>query len=532
MTQYRSRITVLLVLVLSAFLVHTVTTAEGQITGQTTQDITHLRLASSKPIASLDPADDDADPALVTQLFAGLTEIDPETFKPKPSLAHSWEVSEDGTVYTFFLRKDIRWSNGKPITSHDFVATLRKHLEVFEPSKDLLLLKNVQSLLDGELEDESLLGFQAVDNHILQFTLEHPAPLFPVIVSFLHYRPVPVQVIEEKEKAWTHPKNIVVSGPYTLQRWRKQKVLILIKNPMYFDAEKVQIAQISYIMLPSSQFALKMYKENALDIIPVSKRGQIAAISDMLGIREPLSEKPLLETWYLGFNQSRPPVDQPLVRKAIAMAIDKDFLLKKILRLMGHASNTFTAPPSFGAVNSKAEIGIPFNPEQGQQQLFEAGYENKKLPKIYISGPADVVLKPLKLMLERNLPIKVGLYGEDEEAGTPEDAHIFLSFKQAVYPDAYYFLSEFSSASSMEKLHWNNENYKKYTELINKAFRQRDLKQRKELYQKAEYILCQDEVAVIPLFYREIAFLATPRLQWTYSPTGTQQLWTWSFTAK
>ncbi len=526
MTQYRSRITIILVLLLSAFSVHTVTTAEGQ----TTQDKMHLRLASSKPIASVDPAD--GDPALVTQLFAGLTEIDPETFEPKPSLARSWEVSEDGTVYTFFLRKDIRWSNGTPITSHDFVATLHKYLDGFEAPKDLLLLKNVQSLFDGELEDKSLLGFQALDDHILQFTLEHPAPLFPVIVSFLHYRPVPVQVIEAKGKeAWTHPKNIVVSGPYTLQRWRKKKVLILAKNPAYFDAAKVKIAKISYAILPSSKFALKMYEENALDIIPVSKRYQISAIRNMLSIREQLAEKPLLETWYLGFNQSRPPVDQPLVRKAIAMAIDKEFLLKKILRLMGHPSNTFTAPPSFGAVDvdSKAEeIGIPFNPEQGQQRLFEAGYHNKTLPKIYISGPADVVLKPLKLMLERNLPIKIGLYGEDEEAGDPEDAHIFLSFKQAVYPDAHYFLSEFDPASNANKLHWNNENY---TDLLNKAFRQHDVKQRKELYQAAEHILCQEEIAVIPLFYREIAFLTTPQLQWTYSPTGTQQLWTWSFTA-
>lgn len=522
MRQYRSRVTGLLVLLLSAFLVHTVTTAEGQ----TTQDKMHLRLASSKPITSLDPAD--GDPALVTQLFAGLTEIDPETFEPKPSLARSWEVSEDGTVYTFFLRKDIRWSNGKPITSHDFVKTLRKHLDGFEPPKDLLLLKNVQSFFDGELEDESLLGFQAVDNHILQFTLEHPAPLFPVIVSSLHYRPVPVQVIEEKGKErWTDPGNIVVSGPYTLQRWRKKKVLILAKNPAYFDAAKVQIEKISYAMLPSSKFALKMYEENALDIIPISKRGQNSTIQNMLGIKEQLAEKPLLQTWYLGFNQSRPPVDQPLVRKAIAAAIDKEFLLEKILRLMGDPSNTFTPPPSFGAVNSKAEIGIPFNFKQGQQQLFEAGYSNKTLPKIYINGPADLVLKPLKLMLERNLPIKIGLYGEDEEAGDPEDAHIFLSFKQAVYPDAHYFLSEFDPASNANKLHWNNENY---TDLLNKAFRQHDVKQRKELYQAAERILCQEEAAVIPLFYRKIAFLTTPRLQWTYSPTGTQQLWTWSFT--
>lgn len=527
MTLYCSKATVfivfLIILALPAFLFHTVTTAEGEVT----QDRTHLRLARSKPIASLDPAD--GDPALVTQLFAGLTEIDPETFEPKPSLARTWEVSKDGTVYTFFLRKDIRWSNGKPITSHDFVKTLRKHLDGFEAPKDLLLLKNVQSFFDGDLEDESLLGFQALDDHILQFTLEHPAPLFPVIVSFLHYRPVPVQVIEAKGKeAWTHPKNIVVSGPYTLQRWRKKKVLILVKNSSYFDATKVKIAKISYAMLPSSKFALKMYEENALDIIPVSKRYQLSAIRNMLGIREQLSEKPLLETWYLGFNQSRPPVDQPLVRKAIAMAIDKEFLLKKILRLMGHPSNTFTAPPSFGAVDSKAKIGIAFNPEQGQQRLFEAGYHNKALPKIYISGPADVVLKPLKLMLERNLPIKVGLYGEDEEAGDPEDAHIFLSFKQAVYPDAHYFLSEFDSASGMDRLHWNSENY---TELLNKAFRQHDFKQRKELYQEAEHILCKEEITVIPLFYREMAFLVTPHLQWTYSPTGTQQLWDWSFTA-
>ena len=117
-----------------------------------------------------------------------------------------------------------------------------------------------------------------------------------------------------------------------------------------------------------------------------------------IDLTKQLSQKSRFETWYIGFNQSISPLDQPLVRKAIAAALDKQLLFEKVLRLMGNTASTFTSPPSFGHVDAEAKIGIPFDPQQARKWLAEAGYpDGRNFPKIYLSGPADVVLQPLKL---------------------------------------------------------------------------------------------------------------------------------------
>ena len=494
----------------------------------------YLRLALSTPAISLDPTEKECNHEIAAQLFAGLTEIDPVTLLPIPSLATHWDISEDGTVYTFYLRKNALWSDENSITAHDAVATLERHLESFTPPQELLVIKNVQSFLNGDIEDKSTLGFRAVDEHTLQFTLEHPTPLFPVMTSFLPFRPLPVAVMQRCEaegQDWTHPKRIVVSGPYTLARWRKKKILILKKNSIYFDASNVQIPEVHYAMVPSSEFALRMYQKNELDLTPLFKREQLADMRGDIDLTKQLSQKSRFETWYIGFNQSISPVDQPLVRKAIAAALDKQLLFEKVLRLMGNTASTFTSPPSFGHVDAEAKIGIPFDPQQARKWLAEAGYpDGRNFPKIYLSGPADVVLQPLKLMMQRTLNIQVSIQQLDEAPDAIAiHPHLFLLSKRAAYPDAYYFLSEFllgTDESENDKLHWNNP---KYRELVDSAFRQPDTSQRNMLYQQAEKLLCQEDAAIVPLFHRDIAWLAKPWLKWNYSPTGAQQIRTWFF---
>ncbi len=493
----------------------------------------YLRLALSGLVDSVDPFD--GHPEIVKLLFAGLTEIDPETLQPAPSLATHWDVSDNGNMYTFFLRQDARWSNGDPLTADDVVRTLRRYLDPFgEPANYLFILKNAQEFYDGDIEDDSLLGVRALDTHTLQFTLESPTPLFPVITSFLHFRPVPVELIEQYEEEgadWRDPQRLVGSGPYTLTRWRKEKFLFLTKNPAYFDAASVQIPEIRYAMIPSSEIALKIYEADELDLTPLFKKEQLSRIQGNSALDEQLSQKPRLETWYLGFNHAQPPADQLLVRKAIAAAIDKKFLLDKILRLIGQHAATFTSPPAFGFVEPEAQIGIEFDPEQARRWLAEAGYpDGQALPELIIMvkdrAASKVVLKPLAFMLERHLNIRVVIQSE-EDVGFMEEYHLFLDFRKAEYPDAHNFLADtFHPDNTDNVLFWDNQ---EYAELLDRAFRLHDPGQRKSLYHRAEQILCEEDAAIVPLFFREIAFLAKPWLQWTYSPTGGQQIWKWSF---
>ncbi|MCI5223866.1 MAG: hypothetical protein D3924_14635, partial [Candidatus Electrothrix sp. AR4] len=317
MMRYK-RLQILLTGVLGSILLLS-TTGHANNEKETQDSPPYLRLALTRPVESLAPHDTDCHREIASQLFAGLTEVASDVLKAVPSLATRWEVSENGTVYTFFLRQDAQWSNKEPLTAQHIENTVRWYLDGgSDHPKDLFILQNAKKFFEAELDDESLLGVRAIDNHTVRFTLEYPTPLFPVMTSLLHFRPLPVERIKKEAENWTHPKHIVVSGPYLLDRWRKRNLLILKKNPAYFDAAKVQIPEIHYTMLPSSEVALKMYKKNHLDFMPFYKKKQWQEIKEHPDFRSnskvEYRELDKLETWYLGFNQSLPPFDQATVR--------------------------------------------------------------------------------------------------------------------------------------------------------------------------------------------------------------------------
>ena len=521
----------LFVLLCGIFLLSTTSRAE--------QRQLSLRLALTRPVVSLAPYDENCHQEIAQQLFAGLTAIAPDALQPVPSLADRWEVSEDGTVYTFYLRQDARWSNQEPLTAHDIEQTVRWYLDGgSDHPDDLFILKNAEKFFAAELDDESLLGVQAIDDHTVRFTLEYPTPLFPAMTALLHFRPLPLERIQEEGENWTHPKHILVSGPYLLKRRRKRNFLILEKNPAYFDAGKVQIPEIHYAMLPSSEVALEMYKRNQLDFMPLYQKKQWQEIQDHPDFRSNAEaeyrKQDKLETWYLGFNQSLPPFDQAPVREAIATAIDKQLLLKKILGVIGEKADSFTGPSSIGHVDADSlQCQHSFHPYRAGKLLRKAYPEGEKFPEIYIRGfssDADTVVQLLKDMLQKNLNISIQEQQEQGPGASSAPIHLFVAAKQAVLPHAHYFLSEFSAPDSAldNRVAWNEQKRNDFEMLLRNALSLPTASaEQQALYQQAETMLCQD-IAIVPLFYRDVAFLAKPHLHWTPSITGVQQLRLWS----
>ncbi|MCI5131285.1 MAG: peptide ABC transporter substrate-binding protein, partial [Candidatus Electrothrix sp. EH2] len=483
-----------------------------------TEKQSYLKLALTRPIASLAPYDKDCHQEIAGQLFAGLTELASDTLKAVPSLAARWEVSEDGIVYTFFLRQDAQWSNQEPLTAYHVEKTVRWYLNGgSDDPEDLFILKNAKKFFDVELDDESLLGVRAIDDHTVRFTLEYPTPLFPVMTSLLHFRPLPVERIQEAAENWTHPKHILVSGPYMLKRWRKRNFLILEENPAYFDAAKVQIPEIHYTMLPSSEVALEMYKRNQLDFMPFFQKKQWQEIQNFPDFRSngkaEYRKQDKLETWYLGFNRSLPPFDQAPVREAVATAIDKQLLLKKILGVIGKTADSFTSPSGIGYVASDdMQCRHKFSSDhlvRARKLLQQAYPSGEKIPDIYIRGgssDADTVIQLLKEMLKKNLGISIQEKTEKVWRESDASPHLFVTSKTAALPHAHYFLSEFSAADN--RTAWTDEKHEEFKALlINALVYPSDSAQQKKLYQQAETILCE-ELVIVPLFFRDIAFLA------------------------
>ena len=322
----------------------------------------HLRLPIDGAITTLDPGltEDTASIELVEQLFLGLTDFDPETYTVAPELATSWEVSDDGLEYRFVLRSDARWTDSTAVTAHDVVWAIRRNLDPnlhASYASMLFDLKNAEAFYRGELKDPEQVGVHALNDYELVFKLEHPAAYFPAAVSSWVFRPLPKKAIERYGEHWTLPENMVSNGSYSLKSWSKGQQLILEKNPYYYDAEQVAIKEVHYTVVLESSIGLIMYENGELDIlggfylpIPTEAMTRIRMDPQFHG---QYHVEPRFCTYYYGFNSQRYPVDNPLVRKAIAAAIDRQLIVDLVTRGDEEAAMTFTRSPITGAVTQK-----------------------------------------------------------------------------------------------------------------------------------------------------------------------------------
>ncbi len=511
----------------------------------------YLRLPMEGIIPTIDPAYtiETASIEITEQLFLGLTDFDPETYEVRPELAESWTVSFDGRVYRFNMRKDAYWTDGQPVTAHDIVWAIRRNLRFQTESPyaySLFILKEARAINSGELRggkliDPSELGVKAIDDYTIEFTLEHRAAYFPAMVGLWIYRPLPGKTIEKCKEDWTRPENIRTNGSYMLSAWKKGKMMILKKNPKYYDADRVAIPEVHYYTVPESTSGFIMYKNDELDIIggsymrlplddlPLIKSNPVLSIE--------YSNQPEFSTYYIGFNTKRTPVNSLLVRKAIIAAINRKLLIDVVTKGDEEPAMTFTRPPLFGSVAPDKGIGIGFNPTQARKWLTEAGYpRGEGFPEITLmhntsethANIAKAIQTFLKYYLNINIKIVHKEWTEYAEAiEQPDTPHMFRLGWSADYPDANNWLHEvFHPEISMNFIGWDNQEFADY---VDGAQKTTDSNTRKAFYEEAEKILCVKEAAIMPLFFYTAQYLVKPRVKdWYPMALGGQHIRNWS----
>ncbi len=506
----------------------------------------YLRLPLDGPISTLDPGLTQFTDAieLAEQLFLGLTDFDPKTYKVLPELATHWEVHDQGATYRFFLRKEVQWSNGEPVTAEDIVWAIRRNLrpETKSPYANLLyILKNAESYNKGELKDAEQIGVKALDAYTLEFYLKNPASYFPALAGLWVYRPLPHKAIEQYGDTWTRPDHIQTNGSYRLHQWDKGNVLILKKNPDYYAADSVAINEVHYYIVQESSLGLTLYKSGELDVLGEAylriPQTEMSGLQVDPKLRRDLHSAPLFCTEIYGFNTKLPPTDNPLVRKAIVAAINKELLLDFVLRSGQEPATTFTRPPIFGSVDPSQEIGIHFNPQQAQAWLAEAGYpDDKGLPNIVlvhnVSETHHAISNALRTMLNHyvNINLQVRELDFDRYTDTlydPKDVHLFRMGWCADYPDANNFLYDgFHPEQGSNFVRWKNQRYAQITE---QAQQESNEQKRQQLYQLAEIILNQDETVILPLYFSSATYLVKPRIKnWYAMAFGGQQIRNWA----
>ena len=505
----------------------------------------YLRLPIDGAITTLDPGltEDTASIELVEQLFLGLTDFDPITYEVVPELATRWEVSDDGLEYRFTLRSDVRWTDSTAVTAHDVVWAIRRNLDPnlnASYASILFILENAEAFHSGELEDPEQIGVRALNDHELLFKLKHPAAYFPAAASTWMFRPLPRKTIEQYGEEWTLPENIVSNGSYRLKDWSKGRKLVLEKNPYYYDAGQVAIEEVHYIVVLESSIGLIMYENGELDILggfylPIPTES-ITRLRMAPQFRGQYRIKPRLCNYYYGFNSQRYPVDNPLVRKAIAAAIDRQLIVDLVTRGDEEAAKTFTRPPIIGAVPPGANVGIEYDPKQARLWLSEAGFPNgKDFPPITLahnfSEVHSKIAEAVQVMLKHHLNIEVIVKpmawdAYNELLGKKDGPHIYRNGWCSDYPDANNWLFDvFHPTYSPNLVGWDNA---LFAELVEAAQGETDLAQRELLYTKAEALLVEEEAVIVPLYHYSAPYLVHPRVHnWHAMAFGGQHIRNW-----
>lgn len=456
-------------------------------------------LQTEPPSLDWSIATDHSSIQVLDNIMEGLTRFD-EDLVPRPGLAESWDVSEDGSVYTFHLRENAKWTDGVPVTADHFVYSWRRLTDpdtAGEYAYFLYMVKNAEAINTGEIEDLSKLGVRALDDHTLEVELERSVVFFPMITTFICTFPMRRDIVEKHGDDWTEPGNIETCGPYRLAEWRHEYRMKLERNDGYYG-ERAGLDRIVFYMVTEQSTALSLYQTgdvDALDVLPPP------AIPSYIG-KPDYYNYPYFSIYYYGFNTTKPPVDNPKVRAALAHAIDRS----KLPDILKGNQIPYTAVIPAGMEGSDPGLGRAFDPARARALLKEAGYEDPSgLPPITV---AYNTLEMHKLIAEfvqqqwiENLGITVELRNMEWKVFLKElqhdPPHVWRLGWILDYPDPDAIMTVWLSNGGNNHTRWKSEEYDR---LVLEAAVERDRERRLELYARAQRMLCHDATAVIPLY--------------------------------
>lgn len=303
-----------------------------------------LHLGNVSEPNSLDPHKSSgvAEDRIISDSLMGLTQDDPQG-KPIPGMAERWETSADGLTWRFYLR-EAQWSDGTPVTAEDFVFSIRRILDpktASQYSSILYMIDGAQAANEGKQPLETV-GIRAVSPRILEFRLNHPAPYLPEVAKHYSMYPVPRHVVQKWGDGWTRPEHFVGNGPFVIREWRLGDYVRSVKNPRFFEAAKVCADEVYYYPTNDAITAERRVRRGELDANFDIQSNRIAFLRKE--IPDYVHTHTYLGVAYVAFNSNRPEFRDPRVRRALSMAIDREFIAEKLLRGGQTPAYTFVPP--------------------------------------------------------------------------------------------------------------------------------------------------------------------------------------------
>jgi oligopeptide transport system substrate-binding protein len=449
-----------------------------------------LRISQRNEPATLDPqlATLPDEFFVIRALSEGLLTPNPSGGRPLPGVAETWEVSPDGLHYTFQLRAKARWSNGTAVTSSDFAAMIR---EATAP----------ESLAPKALLFAAVRDIATPDPRTLIVTLNQPASDFPAIVASGPWIPL---------HSSSTPEKPVGNGPFILAEQKPHQHILVRKNPRYWDAAQVKIDGIRFVIYDSGDTEERAFRAGQIDLtmaVPFSKLLPYRHDQPAL-----IRQAPLHETRYLALNVTRPPLDDPRVRRALALALHRSALVEKVVR-SGEPAFNFV-PPGLGGYSPETKLKMDV--AEARRLLADAGFpEGRGFPKLELATwPVSTAqLEALQQMWHRELGIEITIAQREARTHIASLAagDYAVAFMTAIpdYDGASDLFTQLTTAHPLNYPQWNND---RYDQLVAQAGAMADPVARRATYRQAETILLS-EMPVIPLYFNAQNFLVSPRVR-------------------
>jgi oligopeptide transport system substrate-binding protein len=459
---------------------------------------------------------------IVNALFEGLVAEGPTGSDTVGGVAERWEISPDGRVYTFFLRTTAKWSNGDPVTAQDFVASYRRILTPSLGAEYAYKLHHVvgaEAFNKGELKDFAQVGFAAPDAHTLRITLKHRAPFLIEAMKHYSWFPVHIPTVEKfgglarKGAAWTRPENLVGNGPFVLKEWRPNQRLVVTRSPTYWDRERVKLETINFMPTESIETEERMFRTGQVDRTNELPNNKIETYKREFATS--YRQDPYFGVYFYRVNVTKAPLNDKRVRRALALAIDRESLVRNVTRGGQQPAYNFCPPSPLFTSNARIEGDLA----EAKRLLAEAGFPGGKgFPKVNIlyntSENHRAIAEAIQQMWRTRLGVEIGMANQEWKVYL--DAQDTLNYDLcragwiADYTDPNTFMDLWVTGGGNNDTGWSNATY---DGLVRESLAAGSEAERLAIYQKMETILA-DELPVIPIYFYTRVFAVNPKLRY------------------
>lgn len=483
----------------------------------------------------IDPALESALNAAVvcTQVFEGLMTIDEEN-KPVPATAEKVDFDPSNpTKYVFHIRKNAKWSDGQPVLAKDFEYAWKRALDpatAADYANYLYYLKNGEAFNTKKANADDV-GVKAIDDYTLEVELENQTPFFLELCSFPTYYPVRKDVVEKDPEKWAqNAETYIGNGPFKMSSWIHDSEITFEKNENYWDKDAVKLEGMKFVMIAQESQALSAWETGEVDYIDTMPSAEIPRLIQEGKLETP----PYIGTYYISVNCQKPVLNDPRVRKALALAIDRVALIDTVWK-DGRQPATAWVPYGIADADPSKQFravgGDYYNPKgdvaEAKRLLAEAGYpDGQGFPTFeYAYNKSEthaLIAQAVQDMWKKNLGINIKLNETDWKTFLPQRKEGNYEMSRDGWIGDYMDPSTFTDILTTGNGN-NNPQYSnpKYDALIKEAMKETDAEKRMKLLHQAEDILIKEDMGLIPLAFYVRDICKKPYIKDSYMiPTG------------